>query len=269
MPQVRRGLVVVATLAAVGAGALVVGTVGMVAASEPAHRPMTSVAAAADVGEPALDRRVPEGHRLVGHGRLGLAVPEEWPTDAIECNGEPVADTVVNPMYVFCAMATPAAPDVTAVELGRAWGSGPSADEAGVAASPPVSLSREPTVCDDALGGAVVCRAVVTDGAGSALTVRSTIADRAGAVAAVAALADAVFLLEADEVVVPSEFGPGAFADFSSDAYRERLEAAGLEVDVVEVRRLPAAAGRFVAVDPAVSTILPRGATVRLEVAEQ
>lgn len=263
------------TLAAVGAGALVVGTVGMVAASEPAHRPAASVGAAADVGDPALDRRVPEGHRLVGHGRLGLAVPEEWATDATYC-GTPVEDTVVDPQGGICmALIWPPPADVTSVELGSG---GDAVGERRADAIP--ALQREPTECrvddtaippvDPSTGKRrlVHCSATVTDGSGSAITVSSTIADPAVAEAEVDRLADAVFLLDDDEAVVPSRFeGDGmTFGDDDMTHYRERLEAAGLEVDVVEVRRLPATAGRFVAVEPAVSTVLPRGATVRLEV---
>lgn len=276
MPQVRRGLVVAATLGAVGAGTLAAGTVGMVAASAPGHRPSASVGVAADP-EPALDRRVPQGYRLVGHGRLGLAVPAEWATDATYC-GTPTEDTVIDPQGGTClALIWPPPADVTSVALGS------GGDAVRVGMSGPV-LQRGPTRCsvdhttavppvDPSTGERMLvrCSATVTDGAESALTVSSTIGDPEVAAAAVDRLADAVFLLADDEVVVPSRFEGDwmRFGDDDMTHYRGRLEAAGLEVDVVDVPRPSPDALNFVAVEPAVSTVLPRGATVRLEVAEQ
>lgn len=271
MPQVRRGLVVVAALGAIGAGALTAGTVGMVSAASPVERPPVSAGAGAD-GEPVLDRRVPDGYRLVGHGRLALAVPEEWATDATYC-GIPTENTVIAPQGPICLAAIwPPPADVTSVELGD----GGAAVGEGLD-SPTLQRERTgcsvddvtPTPVDPGTSTRIVrCSARVTDGAGSSVTVRSTIADPAAAAAAVDRLVDAVFLLDHDEVVVSSRFEGDWLldGDAAMAAYRERLEAAGLEVDVEEVRRLPASAGRFVAVEPAVSTVLPRGATVRLEV---
>lgn len=277
MPQVRRGLVVAATLGAVGAATLAAGTVGMVAASAPGHRPSASVGVAADP-EPALDRRVPQGYRLVGHGRLGLAVPAEWATDATYC-GTPTEDTVVDPQGPTCLAAIwPPPADVTSVALGSG---GDAVGERRADAAR--TLRREPTECrvddttippvDPSTGERrlVHCSATVTDGSESALTVSSTIGDAEAAAAAVDRLADAVFLLADDEVVVPSRFEGDwmRFGDDDMTHYCDRLEAAGLEVDVVEVPRPSPDALNFVAVEPAVSTVLPRGATVRLEVAEQ
>ncbi|HEY1133078.1 MAG TPA: hypothetical protein VGE77_00745 [Nocardioides sp.] len=156
--RVRRGAVVVATIAAVGAGALAIGAVGIVAAGEPTERPVGAAAGGVgSAGAPTFDREVADGYRLVGHGRLALAVPEKWATDAVECNGQPLADTVVNPMREMCAMASSPARDVTAVELGRGWR---SAQEPGE----PSTLRREATSCDDA-EGLPLCSAVVSDGA--------------------------------------------------------------------------------------------------------
>lgn len=100
---VRRSRPALVALAAAAVAAVVVGVAVLVPSSErssaPPAAPSPSPTAAADPTNP----EPPPGTRYVGHGRVVVAVPLGWGTNALHC-GEPTRDTVVvgNPVIEAC-----------------------------------------------------------------------------------------------------------------------------------------------------------------------
>ena len=257
----RRGRVSGLTAAA----AVTVVTVGVVAVlpdDDGTARDRTPYAAPADVDV------APDGFRYVAMGGAAIAVPEAWPADATEC-GQPTESTyVVDPFLVQCQMYVPfpAEADSVSVEVGgpevpEGWT--PLDIEGVVAYLSPIETGSP----DPASGEETVSRAtVLVPDERVQFTVASSVSE-----ARVSELLDGIVILDA-HVGVPGfrdlellqYEGGGEPAD---EAYRERLEAAGLvfeAVDQTDRRRYPS--GTVIGVEPAPGALLEAGATVRVTV---
>lgn len=222
-------------------------------------------------GIEASDDGVPDGLRLVGVGRLGVLVPEDWgdaetgcgtplTTGLVRDHGETQCDALV--FRPAGAVSVTLSDDPTA----HGWipGSG---------GSPIGGLERSGTTCQ-VLPDAVdppgsLCRASVTDGATGSVLVESSERDTEVARAQVDELAATVQLLPDGRAAVP-ELGYALDErtfDASAEVYAAALADLGLALETTE-RIVPGdRGGRLVEVVPAPGTILEPGATVAAVVA--
>ncbi|MEO9323068.1 PASTA domain-containing protein [Nocardioides sp. C4-1] len=254
----RRGL-------AAGAAAAVVAVVGglgvaqVVAGDDPARDGGQDVVAT----EPDV---APAGYRYVGLGRAAIAVPEEWAPDEVECNGTPTTSTyVVGASGVGCMMLSvfPDDTDVVRVDPGRqvdtsAWAA-TEVDGVPALRSPVAEMTQDP-----ALGGSPITSAQVYLPDDDALfTVESTVSRER-----VDELLDGVVRLD-DRVGVPGFADLGADGGRADDAYVRRLEALGLEVELLpQLDRMQRPPGEVIDVEPRPGTVVAPGSTVQVRAAE-
>jgi hypothetical protein len=237
---------VAATAALVGAGALLFQPGGG-DRSTPVDGPTATVS-------------VPPGTRLVGDGRIVVAVPESWTTDDTQCN-VPRSNTVAFRDIALNCTGTPD-PSLSALFI-EDFRSGmfvrdvaeaervEEMDGVEVAFFAPERLQGpgEDTDPPSYVGSLVV------EAEGVAMTVVSPDQQTIEEVLA------SVALLPDGQVTIPRQL------DDSPEDVAAGIEQAGLEVDVVEVARPRGQPGYRVEARPAFGSVVPVGSTVTLLVA--
>lgn len=253
----RRGLAAgaAAAVVAVVAG---LGVAQVVAGDDPARDGGQDVVAT----EPDV---APAGYRYVGLGRAAIAVPEEWAPDEVGCNGTPTTSTyVVGASGVGCMMLTvfPDDTDIVRVDPGRqvdtsAWV--PTEVDGVPALRSPVAEAEQ----DPALGGRPITSAQVYLPDDDALfTVESTVSPER-----VDELLDGVVRLD-DRVGVPGFADLGTDGGRADDAYVRRLEALGLQVELLpQLDRMQRPPGEVIDVEPRPGTVVAPGSTVQVRAA--
>jgi hypothetical protein len=259
----RRGLVVggLATAAVVAVAA--VGVAVLPGGDDGRGRDDAPIA-----GDPAGADVPPEGFTYVGMGVAAVAVPDDWPRNDVECNGVPRGGSTViaDAGGVVCMMYTPFPADADAVTVTYVDTAPPEVASWTEVEVDGVEALRSPTGTvepDPGLGGEPVTEASVYLPEQDVLfRVQSTVAPER-----VDELLDGIVVLE-EHVGVPG------FADLGLDgprqgradeAYLERLEEAGLEVELVEqTDRMARTPGEVISVTPEPGTIVAPGSSVEV-----
>lgn len=212
-----------------------------------------------------IDDGVAEGKRLVGVGRLGVLVPEEWGDAELGC-GTPVSTGIVRTKGgATCAALMLRPADVVSVTVSDdPWLLEPIAQAPG-----DDGIQRSETTCDESGGrGGVpvvtLCRATVTDGTTASVVVESSEDDRDVARATVDEIVASIELLPDGQVAVPE---PGLFDSPetyapSPDVYADALNELGLALERTE-RLVPGRrGGTLIEVSPLPGTLVEPGTTV-------
>lgn len=218
-----------------------------------------------------VDDGAAEGMQLVGVGRLGVWVPEEWGEVFTNC-GVPGETGIVRSVDSNACLRT-RPPDIVTVTLLddssslSARGGAPSETEGG--------LTRTAVTCDEGRGldgePLVECAGSVTDGVTGSVLAESSESDPEVARATVQGLLDGADLLPDGDAVVPSL--SAAYDPLEGRPTAELFQAAVLErglvpevlVQVVPGRR----AGAVDEIRPEPGTLLEAGATVTAVVTTQ
>ncbi|MBZ5734479.1 hypothetical protein K8Z61_08210 [Nocardioides sp. TRM66260-LWL] len=260
--RVRTGTVAVAGLAA----ASVLGAVVLTATGRPAPAPVATDPAASGSPSPAASDAPapPPGTRWVGSGHVAIAVPEDFPVNALPCPGVAVDTAIVDPPTVARACEAESVDPTTQVDvftrdrhpLGDVVDPGTARRIADLA--PGVEAERFDAVASVDDRGRTRCEATTRTG-GVDFTV---VSDEADACARVDALLDTVTYLPG-LVGVP---GPGAVLDRRPEeaeaaAYRRVLGEAGLSADRMVVCYCSSPA---YTTDPAPGSMVPEGSDVTL-----
>lgn len=236
----RAGAAVLGSAAAVAA--VVAGTTLLpdrASTTDPALTPApTSGAADPDVAPP--------GTRLVGVGRVAVAVPLDWTVGDTRC-GTPQSDTVVVDQAVVETCATTRPDGVESIQV-EPW-----RGERNLPLGTP--LCRFPLT-----GGPVCTQSSVFPEQSVAVTVTAPDRER------VEQLLDSVRVLEDSVGVPPLSYVQLRRQDRSGEAYVRLLQEAGLRVEQVVESTDGWPRGFVVSADPAPGTVVPLGSTVRVTV---
>lgn len=213
------------------------------------------------------DVLVPDGFRLVGAGHVGILVPDSWGTNALRC-GTVVRDSVVVDVGVIetCLWVSPTVHDSVwiheRVEL----------DDGG----DPVGIGGL-----EARRYAARCETDVIDTLNPSSTVASctgtikfpeetvTFVARSATAEGVDAILDRIVALGPGQVAVPGTsqiLYERDTQEHSGQLYVERLQALGLQAEVVQQSRPGIEPGFILDVTPAPGAVLDRGATVTVTV---
>lgn len=190
----------------------------------------------------------PPGMRLVGMGRIAVAVPESWGTGRVRC-GVPVADTVVfDTGYVRLCRLTPT-PTVSSLHI----------VESGSDLALPFVRDAQPAGQVDGVqirrtSPGDLPEAIVVESEGVVMWVTSRDP------ALVDEILDSLIVLPDGYITVPYvPYGPVANT-------LGRMEHAGLAVSTVEERRPGWSAGALLDTDPPLGSVVPVGSTVTVTV---
>lgn len=206
----------------------------------------------------------PDGYRLVGIGRVAIAVPATWATDAAGCN-TPTRDTAFFPWPQDCVIPGPDH-QVSSVAITSGEFTETGLHLAALDPAPPVEGHRvveSVGVCATSLNGACAQSFGVPDL--HAYFVVTIAGDEDDPIGQLETIRSSLRILPEDQRAVPSVEG----VSMSVDDARAVLEEAGFDV---AVRDLPCptiaycGAGSVAGTDPAAGSILPVGATVVLSV---
>jgi hypothetical protein len=207
-----------------------------------------------------LASHTPSATRLVGIGRVVVAVPASWSTNDASCN-QPNADTVFFPFPQDCiglprpGVSSLAISDVAWREVGfvkEDLHPGRPVDGLHVRES---DLSCVVDACSQSV-------AVPSDHAYFRIQVAGQ-----GAEAVAHAIRDSLRVLPQDRVTVPFD-SASRFVGYTGDQASQFLQAHGLNVTVVTVTASDHASGSLVAMDPQPGSVLPSNAVVTLTVAK-
>lgn len=251
------------TTAVMSAAVVLIGGFGVATQLARSDRP-----GAPDHGEERVaDTGAPDGYRLVGIGRVAIAVPATWATDAAGCN-TPTRDTAFFPWPQDCVIPGPDHQvSSVAITRGGFTQTGPP-----LRALRPADRLRGATghdvvesimVCQTTPAGPCTRTVGVPDlHAYFSITIAGDGADPTGQLETIRS---SLLVLPADQRAVPSVEG----VSMSVDDARAVLEEAGFDVAVREPPCPTIAycgAGSVAGTDPEAGSILPVGATVVLSV---
>lgn len=210
---------------------------------------------------------VPDGHRLVGAGHVGILVPDSWATNALRC-GTVVRDSVVVDVGVIetCLWLSPTVHDSVWIEERV------ELDDGGE----PVAIGglearRYATRCETDVIDNLNPSSTITSCAGAMKVPEETVTfvARSATAEGVDAILDRIVALGPDQVAVPGTsqilYGRDT-QEHSGQLYVERLHALGLQAEVVQQSRPGIEPGFILDVTPGPGAVLDRGATVTVTV---
>lgn len=208
----------------------------------------------------------PAGYRYVGLGRAAIAVPDAWPRNETECNAVPKATTyVVDLDGPTCMLMSVVPPDTDAVEVGPGTGVETTGwqpvevDGEEALRSPVAEAEQAPELG----GGALTTVQVYLPDLDVLFTAQSTIS-----AANVDDLLDGIVVLD-DQVGVPGFSALGLDGGRMDEEYTERLEALGLEVELLpQLDRMQRTPGEVIEVEPLPGTVVAPGTVVKVRAAE-
>ncbi|NEA31441.1 PASTA domain-containing protein [Streptomyces sp. SID13031] len=267
----RRRTAVISLAAVVGVLVAAGGTALLVAPGINPDRTQVPVATKGPIPVPTATNGngngngVPAGMRLVGLGRVAIAVPAGWGTNQVHC-GTPQSDTVlIDELFVtLCATRRPAGVDSVRVGIGVAqvqYSYNFHADETFEIDG--VRAERQRTTCGPGmLGGHEICTGIVlVPSLGTWF-----VADSSTSAEEVDRILERIVVVP-DRVGVP-ESGPVVSKGGGSSGrrYAELLRSLGLEVETKTLSNPDYGPGALLKVSPFPGTMLKPGSTVTITV---